>query len=471
MVVAVLDVGKTAVKLSAVESDGRVLETMSTSNSIIDGRFYPIADYARIDEFLQDGLDTLRRRHRLTEFIAATFGSAGVLLNRDGSTTPLPDYEASVPANIEEGYAAIADSYFERGGSISRGASHLAKQLFWLQTSFPAAFGEANALLPGPQYWAWRLSGVKAMDVTSLGAQSHLWDARAFRFSPIVARQGWTSLLPPLRASEDVLGIVLPSIADKLSLEPEMRIHCGVHDSSANFYRYEAQGMRDITLLSMGTWIVGLTDSLRFADINGSYDISLQVSAAGKQMAGVRSMAGREFELLSRGFHGQAPREAVSALMRRGTFPLPSFVDRDGIVPNSGGRGRIVGAPPSSAAEHAALALLYVVLLADLSIDRLQGRGTIILDGSATSHGLFNALLAALRPGRDVLVAEAAYGTAAGAAMLTRPPGAMQPPTSLVIAASEQELPILSYRTQWRKMVNQIETREETICPQISATI
>jgi sugar (pentulose or hexulose) kinase len=471
MAVAVLDVGKTSIKLSAVEPHGEVLETLSALNTPVEGALYPIADYPRIEQFLLDGLNDFQKRHRLTDFIASTHGSTGVLLNGDGSTTPLPDYEVSVPDDVERRYASIADTFGERGGGISRGASHLAKQLFWLKTSFPEIFAKAAALLPGPQYWAWRLSGVTAIDITSLAAQSHLWNAQDGEFAPIVARQSWTALMPPLRPSSDILGFLKPSIAGKLALMGDLRVRCGVHDSSANFYRYEAQGLRDITLLSMGTWLVGLTDALPFPCIDGSVDISLQVSAAGRRMAGVRSMAGREFELLSRGFRGQAPRALVETLIRTRTFALPSFVNRDGIVPNSSGRGRIVGPSPRNESEHAALALLYVVLLADLSLDRLQSQGTVVLDGSATSHALFPSLLAALRPGQKLLVADGAYGTAAGAANLTLSPEDPRPKLSLNAACAEADLPIARYRREWREMVVQIQNEGENACPEKLAVI
>ena len=58
---------------------------------------------------------------------------------------------------------------------MMHGATHLARQMLWLEHGWPDAFAAARAYLALPQYWAWRLSGAAASEVTSLAAQSHLW--------------------------------------------------------------------------------------------------------------------------------------------------------------------------------------------------------------------------------------------------------------------------------------------------------
>ena len=59
----------------------------------------------------------------------------------------------------------------------------LGAQLHWQQKLFPQAFARATDLLLLPQYWAWRLSGTKATEVTSLGAHTHLWRPAEGAFS------------------------------------------------------------------------------------------------------------------------------------------------------------------------------------------------------------------------------------------------------------------------------------------------
>ena len=58
-----------------------------------------------------------------------------------------------------------------------------------------------------PQYWLWRLSGVLATEVTSLGCHGDLWRPREGRLSSMVEKRGWTRLFPPLRNAWDALAI------------------------------------------------------------------------------------------------------------------------------------------------------------------------------------------------------------------------------------------------------------------------
>ncbi|PJN92560.1 hypothetical protein CNY89_28645, partial [Amaricoccus sp. HAR-UPW-R2A-40] len=46
-----------------------------------------------------------------------------------------------------------------------------------------------------------------------------------------------------------------PEIAARTGLSPSTRVISGIHDSSANFYRYQAAGLTDFTVISTGTWI------------------------------------------------------------------------------------------------------------------------------------------------------------------------------------------------------------------------
>jgi sugar (pentulose or hexulose) kinase len=87
-----------------------------------------------------------------------------------------------------------------------------------------------------------------------LGAQSHLWSPLDRRLTPMVAAMGWEHLLPPIGPPSRVLGTPRP----ELGLPPAMQVLAGIHDSTANLYRYQAAGLADIALLSTGTWLVGM---------------------------------------------------------------------------------------------------------------------------------------------------------------------------------------------------------------------
>ena len=64
----------------------------------------------------------------------------------------------------------------------------------------------ADAIVPYPQYWVWRLSGAKVSEATSLGCHTDLWNPHSGQPSPLLAALGLTDKLAPPRRPADVLG-------------------------------------------------------------------------------------------------------------------------------------------------------------------------------------------------------------------------------------------------------------------------
>ena len=121
-------------------------------------------------------------------------------------------------------------------------------------------------------------------------------------------------------------------------------------------------------------------------------------------------------------------------------------------MPGTGGRGRIVGLSPETAAQRSALGALYCALMVDQSLDAVGSRGDIIIDGPFGQNALFAAALAALRAPQLLLRSDLRDGTAAGAALLARISGeADMPRLSIDLApvAPLDEPGLLDYRRQW----------------------
>ena len=111
---------------------------------------------------------------------------------------------------------------------------NLGRQVFYLERHFPAEFATARAFLAYPQYFAWRLSGIMASEVTSLGAHTDLWRPTEGGLSTMVDRRGWRRLFPPMRHAWDTLGTLRLEVAAATGLAPEVRVICGAHDSNAS---------------------------------------------------------------------------------------------------------------------------------------------------------------------------------------------------------------------------------------------
>jgi sugar (pentulose or hexulose) kinase len=449
MTTAVLDVGKTNIKLLAIDA-GRIVGRRSMPNCSLPGPPYPHHDLASAEAWLLAALRELAARHALEAVVATTHGSGGVLVDDAGPLLPMVDYEAPAPDWLERAYAAVAPTYLERGSRTFGGMAHLGRQAFFLARVFPDEFARARHLLALPQYWAWRLSGVTASEVTSLGAQSHLWDVIGGRPSSLVDAMGWQHLLPPLRPAYAVLGTIAASVAAATGLPAGTPVLNGMHDSSANLYRYQQAGLGGATLLSTGTWMVGLNGRLPPGCLVEDRAMTLNADVAARPVGGVLAMVGREFDALTGGAPAPIGVADLEAVVAGGTLALPSFVAMDGIFPGSGGRGQITGPAPDTAAGRTALATLYAALMATTCLDLLEAAGTVVVDGGLAGQPLLPRLIASLRPDLQVLVEPAGGGTAVGAALLHGHEARRAPVPLALAAASRLKLPDLAaYRERW----------------------
>lgn len=363
------------------------------------------------------------------------------------------DYEQALPDDIRARYAALSGSFLDRGSAIMHGTTHQARQMYWMQQAEPEAFARARWFLGVPQYWAWRLSGVAVSETTVLGAQSHLWNVAEKRWSPIVGSQGWETLLPPFAKAWDKIGTIRPVLAESYGLNPEMHILAGIHDSSANFYRYQAAGLNDATVVSTGTWIVALSGQTPLDRLDEHRGMTCNSDVQGRPVGGALTMGGREFAHINgRDDAGLAADAAlVSRMIGQGIMALPSFGDDDGLFPGSAGNGHITGPPLARPAEKKALAVLYMALLTVECLDALGSSGRVILDGSFLRDPLYASLVAALRPQGDTVFNLDTYGVASGTALLAshgtrsagatialeKPPSFNHPPAELVAYARQ----------------------------------
>jgi sugar (pentulose or hexulose) kinase len=458
--IAVLDVGKSNVKLSAVTADGDVVETLSVGNPVLEGSPWKHHDLQGLSGWLFDSLAALSRRHPLSIFVATGHGSGGALVGSDpddgdGAVLPMIDYEQALPDDIRHAYEPLSGSFFDRGSAIMHGATHQARQIFWMQRARPQDFARARWFLSVPQYWAWRLSGVAVSETTVLGAQSHLWNVAEKHWSPIVISQGWGRLMPPFVKAWQVLGTIRPDLAKRYGLPGDMKVLAGIHDSSANFYRYQAAGLEDATIVSTGTWIVALNAGTSLTRLDEHRGMTCNSDVFGRPVGGALTMGGREFAHVAGLGNANCNADArlVSRLIGQGTMALPSFGSDDGLFPGSARQGKIAGLEPADDAERQALGVLYTALLTIECVEALAAGGPLILDGSFLHDPLYGALVAALHPGCETLASLEPYGVASGAALLAthgirpghasialeRPPVFHHPPAELA-----------AYRQRWR---------------------
>jgi sugar (pentulose or hexulose) kinase len=435
--IAVLDIGKTNLKLLVASEDGWPLETHSIPNAATTSGPYLAYDLARLEEWFLDALGKVSQRHAIGAVIATAHGCGAVLVEGDKPVLPMVDYEAVCPPAIDEAYARIAPAYREVFCGIGAGAMRLAKQLLWQESAFPVEFARAKAYLTTAQFFAMRLGGRAASEISQLAAQGHIWDLVRHQPSSVMRERGWAHLLPQRVPAGAMLGTVSEAVVKRTGLARSTEVLCGVHDSNANLFRYKAAGMADASILSTGTWMIGFQRDLDPDKLDVTRAMVLNIDVDGENVPSTLTMTGREYELIRR--EKCAADAAVLAtlptLVARGTLAVPSFIGEDGLFPGAAHRGRVVGPAPETPAEWQALAVLYAAFSANRCLDALGSSKRIIIDGGFAANLPFARCLAALRPSQRVFVSQSPDGTALGAALLWRRFARRFPVSSVVLEA------------------------------------
>jgi sugar (pentulose or hexulose) kinase len=418
--VAVLDIGKTNLKVLVATSDGRPVESLQRPNDLALREPYLAIDIIAVEDWFLGALAELGRRHPIRAVVATAHGCGAILCDEDGPVLPMMDYECPTPAEIDAAYAAEGPDYREVLCSTGPGASRLAKQLLWQSTAWPERFVRGTRYMTTAQYIAGRLGGRPASEISQMAAQGHLWDPVAGRPAEYVRRRGWDRLFPPFARAGEVLGRLRPDLAARTGLPRDTAILCGVHDSNANLFRYKAAGLVDRAVLSTGTWMIAFVRGRPLSTLVEGRAMVSNVDVDGEPVASTLTMTGREYAIIAG--EGSAPDDgalaAVPGLLERGTMAFPSFVADDGPFPGAGGHGRIEGPVPASAAERRGLAALYAAFTAHLCLEALGTSAPVVIDGGFATNLAIGRLLAALRPQRRVEMSRTRDGTALGAALL-----------------------------------------------------
>jgi sugar (pentulose or hexulose) kinase len=422
--VAVVDIGKTNAKVVLVDraTGSEIASETAPAEGRTDGP-YPHLDAGRIWAFMTDALAALGQTHAISGIAVTAHGSAGAFLSGeeegDGLALPILDYEFEGPDELTAEYDAVRPGFAETLSPRLPGGLNLGAQLFWQQRCFPEAFAAAKGYVTYPQYFAWRLTGVAATEMCSMGAHSDLWDPRRLGWSSLVARMGWETVFAPLRPAFDRLGPVRPQLAKRLGLAAETPVVCGIHDSSASLLPHVIGRQPPFTVVSTGTWTILFAVGGSLDVLDPKRDTLANVTPFGDPVPCARFMGGREFERLV----GHDPQEPGEAELRRviddGIMALPSFVP--GVGPFAERHGNWSVAPETLApSERTAAASLYLALMTTESMACADARGPTVVEGPFAGNRVFCSALAA-KTGRLVLPSAGGSGTSRGAALLFDP--------------------------------------------------
>lgn len=287
--VAVIDIGKTNAKVVLVGADGSEFGERRRSNTVRPGPPYPHFDADGLWKFVLGALSEMAPR--IHAVVPVTHGACAALVGADGALVlPVLDYEHSGPDAARATYAP--PPFEETGSPPLPGGLNVGAQLHWLETTRPDAVAGAAHLLMWPQWWAWRLSGVMASEITSLGCHTDLWAPADAAPSSLARARSWDRLLPPLRGANEILGSVTPEVARATGLDPVTPVHAGIHDSNASLLPY--LGEAPCGVLSTGTWVISMALGGAPVVLDPARDMLVNVAADGRPVPTARFMGGRE---------------------------------------------------------------------------------------------------------------------------------------------------------------------------------
>jgi len=443
--IAVLDVGKTNAKIAFVDPAlGQEVWSARRANNVVQGPLLRELDVVGIEAWLLESLRGAPQRERVAAIVPVAHGAAAVLADHTGQVLIAPDYEDTHFDEVAAEYAALRDPFaLTYSPNLPQGLN-LGRQLYYLQSRHNELFRRVSHILMYPQYWAWRLSGVMATEVTALGTHTDLWRPHDDTYSGLARKQGWARFMPSMHRATAHLGKLRPSVAAATGLPESCVVTCGIHDSNASYLRFLMDREREaFTVVSSGTWTIVMANRGDLRRLREDRDMLANVNVYGSPIATARYMGGREYEAIA-----QCPDEpsfdALIEVMSRRAMALPSFASAG---PYSGRRGSIEGAEGLNATQRAALATLYSALMTAQLIESLGTAGEIFIDGPLARNPLFGSLLGACVPAGTVRIYPEGGGTRVAAHLAGLPslaPGALRNVAPLRIDG------LLEYQADWR---------------------
>lgn len=452
-IVAVLDIGKTNAKLVVHDlAAGRDLHFATRPNTVRPGPPYPHFDVDALFEFFVSALREAASLFPIDAISVTTHGACFALLDDRGDLAmPILDYEASEPEETAQAYDAARPPFRETASPRLPNGLNAGAQLFWLQHRFPEAFARARRILPYPQYWVHRLTGVAASEVTSLGCHSDLWAPAQATFSTLARTMGWADRMAPIRSAFDAAGPLRPALAERAGLSGRLvPVHVGLHDSNASLLPHLLAGQTPISVVSTGTWIVAFASGGDLARLDPSRDMLANVDPFGRPVPSARFMGGREFDILTDRRAAEPTAGEIARVVAEGIMALPTFAPGTGPFPARNG-GWTQDPAALAPGERTAAASLYVALMTATLLDAVQAGGPTCVEGPFADDRLMLDALATLT-GREVRASPGASGTSHGAALLALAPE-RDPSRDAVFAGAGARPPVDGlgrYASLWR---------------------
>jgi len=424
--IAVYDIGKTNKKFIVFNEDLKPCYKKTAKIGEIVRNGILCDDVERIIKWMHDTLKEEYKGIKVRSLAITTFGATGALLDDKGELViPVVSYNQEISNDIRDRFyrtfGSPEDLYMRTGTPPYGQLLNFGVQLFWIRTIMPEVYNKTKTILFLPQYLSYVITGVKTIEITSVGCHTYLYD---------ILDKDWSDVARGLEVDSKTPS-EFEDVWEAIGCAKWIRnavVTTGIHDSNASLLPFLlTRGKEDFVLASTGTWCVFMYPHARFQPKRDDLykDVLYYIDAFGRPTRASRFKGGYEFDYYvsmiksmfnpPQGFLDMDVDIAILKDILRGkkSFIVPTLTPGSGQFPKS--KGRIIGKDVFSrnlkTAYH--LLCLSIAIQTYFALEAVLGgikRGVkVIVVGGFAKNRMYMKILATLLRYHDIKVLKTEY--------------------------------------------------------------
>ena len=405
----VLDIGKTNVKLTFVDSiNNKTIKFFTTKQKNTYRHGIKILNSNSIFEWALKKITYIGRKHNLDKFVCTAHGTSIALISYDDKELlACTDYEYKFD-KLFNNYKKIAPKFNESFSPFLENGLNIGQQIYYLYKRKQKLIKETKYILNYPQYIVWKLTSSFSSEISYVGCHTHLWDFKRNKLSSFVKKIKLEKKFPKIRKAWDTIG-------QRKIGESNLKIINGIHDSNASYLYFKNSDIKNFTLVSTGTWYIIFNQKTPLKNLNPSLDMLANIDVFGKPVPTMRFMGGREYDHLMGVFKISNKTRAIKNFSFHDYLIYPSYASGGGFSINKINIGFYEGL---NKGQIYYLICLYISFVINFCLNQMKSSNTIILDGPITKNITIMKILSSLRKKQIVLKNKREIGTTLGATNL-----------------------------------------------------
>ena len=405
----VLDIGKTNVKLTFVDSsNNKTIKFFTTKQKNIYRHGIKILNSNSIFEWALKKITYIGKKHNLDKFVCTAHGTSIALISYDNKELlACTDYEYKFD-KLFNSYKKIAPKFNESFSPFLENGLNIGQQIYYLYKRKQKLIKETKYILNYPQYIVWKLTSGFSSEISYVGCHTHLWDFKRNKLSSFVKKIKLEKKFPKIRKAWDTIG-------QRKIGESNLKIINGIHDSNASYLYFKNSDIKNFTLVSTGTWYIIFNQKTPLKNLNPSLDMLANIDVFGKPVPTMRFMGGREYDHLMGVFRISNKTRAIKNFSFHDYLIYPSYASGGGFSINKINIGFYEGL---NKGQIYYLICLYISFVINFCLNQMKSSNTIILDGPITKNITIMKILSSLRKKQIVLKNKREIGTTLGATNL-----------------------------------------------------